>query len=155
LARLTQSALDGAKMKPLQFGNNDAKDVLMVAAYVYAARLAERLEGSHPPAESLKAIQAFFAATAGTALPLDAAILAAAGPGASSIAVWQEAVRREDALSYNEPSDWYYPTRESLGAAYVRHGDCRQAEAVFLYDVERTADAADRVPLLHNNTNPD
>ena len=89
------------------------------------------------------------------ALPLDAAILAGAAPGATSIAVWQEAVRRDDALSYNEPSDWYYPTRESLGAAYFRHGDCRRAEAVFLQDVERTADAAARVPLLHNNTNPD
>ena len=72
-----------------------------------------------------------------------------------AIAQLRQAVAAEDRLAYNEPSDWYYPTRESLGAAYVRHGDCRQAEAVFLYDVERTADAAARVPLLHNNTNPD
>lgn len=155
LAARVRSALDGATTKPLQFGNNNASDVMMTAAYVYAARLAEKLEASHPAAESLQLIQAFFAGTAGTALPLDAAILAGADPGGATIAIWQEAVRREDALSYNEPSDWYYPTRESLGAAYFRHGDYRRAEAVFLYDAERTADAAGRTPVLRNNTNPD
>jgi hypothetical protein len=51
---------------------------------------------------------------------LDARIAAAKGDTAGSIAAWHKAVDAEDQISYNEPPDWFYPTRESLGAALVR-----------------------------------
>ena len=37
-----------------------------------------------------------------------------------AIDAWRMAVGREDMLNYNEPADWFYPTRESLGAALLR-----------------------------------
>ena len=43
----------------------------------------------------------------------------------------ESAVAAEDALSYNEPADWYYPTRESLGAALMRAKRFVDAEKVF------------------------
>ena len=38
----------------------------------------------------------------------------------AALAAWHEAVAAEDKVVYNEPPDWFYPTRESLGAALMR-----------------------------------
>ena len=47
----------------------------------------------------------------------------------------------EDALNYNEPADWFYPTRESLGAALLRAHRADEAARVFREDLElRLAD---------------
>ena len=52
---------------------------------------------------------------------LEARIAAAASNNLdSAIRAWEKAVAVEDALSYDEPADWFYPTRESLGAAYFK-----------------------------------
>jgi cytochrome c-type biogenesis protein CcmH/NrfG len=40
-------------------------------------------------------------------------------------------VELQDALLYDEPPAWYYPVRESLGAALLRAGKAAEAEAVF------------------------
>jgi tetratricopeptide (TPR) repeat protein len=56
-------------------------------------------------------------------------------PGA--IGLWQRAVTLEDALGYNEPADWFYPTRHYLGAALLDAGRAQDAEAVFRADLER------------------
>jgi tetratricopeptide (TPR) repeat protein len=53
------------------------------------------------------------------------------------IARWKAAVARQDALVYDEPPGWYYPVRESLGAALLRAGKAPEAEAVFRADLER------------------
>ena len=37
----------------------------------------------------------------------------------------------QDGLAYDEPPAWYYPVRESLGAALLLAGDAARAEAVF------------------------
>ena len=50
---------------------------------------------------------------------------------------WRRAVELEDALSYGEPPDWYYPVRESLGAALLRSGQAEGAERVFREDLKR------------------
>src|SRR5262249_46190107 len=47
------------------------------------------------------------------------------------------AVGLEDALRYGEPPDWYYPVRESLGAALLRAGKAAEAEAVFRDDLKK------------------
>ncbi len=59
----------------------------------------------------------------------DAAI--AEARGSSSIDLWREAVAAEDKLNYDEPPAWYYPVRQSLGAALLKSGEYAAAEAVF------------------------
>jgi len=47
------------------------------------------------------------------------------------------AVAMQDRLAYNEPADWHYPVRESLGAALVLAGRAGEAEAVFRADLRK------------------
>jgi tetratricopeptide (TPR) repeat protein len=49
----------------------------------------------------------------------------------------QDAVRLEDALAYDEPSDWFFPVRHLLGAELVRDGKFKEAERVYRDDLER------------------
>jgi tetratricopeptide (TPR) repeat protein len=49
----------------------------------------------------------------------------------------REAVAVQDGLQYNEPADWFFPVRESLGAALLKSGDAGAAEKVFREDLER------------------
>jgi tetratricopeptide (TPR) repeat protein len=67
---------------------------------------------------------------------LDARIAAARGDRKAAIASWTKAVTAEDALAYDEPPAWYYPVRESLGAALLANGQPRKAEVVFRADLE-------------------
>jgi len=54
-----------------------------------------------------------------------------------ALALWKKAVELQDALSYDEPPAWYYPIRESLGAALLRAGRAPEAENVFRADLRR------------------
>jgi tetratricopeptide (TPR) repeat protein len=47
------------------------------------------------------------------------------------------AVAIQDSLKYDEPQDWFYPVRESLGAVLLKIGDDAGAEEVFRADLER------------------
>jgi tetratricopeptide (TPR) repeat protein len=47
------------------------------------------------------------------------------------------AVAVQDLLKYDEPQDWFYPVRESLGAVLLKIGDDAGAEEVFRADLER------------------
>ena len=49
----------------------------------------------------------------------------------------QEAVAIQDTLKYDEPPDWFFPVRESLGAALMMKGDSAGAEKVFREDLDR------------------
>jgi tetratricopeptide (TPR) repeat protein len=49
----------------------------------------------------------------------------------------EEAVRLQDALRYNEPQDWYYPVRHSLGAVLLSAGRAAQADAVYREDLKQ------------------
>ena len=55
----------------------------------------------------------------------------------SAIAHWQKATEAQDKLNYDEPPDWYYPVRESLGAALLVSGEAKEAEGVFREDLRR------------------
>jgi tetratricopeptide (TPR) repeat protein len=57
-------------------------------------------------------------------------------PGA--IQHYAAAVAVEDTLAYSEPPFWYYPTRQSLGAALLLAGDLDQAEQVLRASLART-----------------
>ena len=41
----------------------------------------------------------------------------------------------QDALPYTEPPFWYYPTRQSLGAALLAAGKAAEAQTVFEEDL--------------------
>jgi tetratricopeptide (TPR) repeat protein len=56
---------------------------------------------------------------------------------AGAIAMLTEAVAVQDSLKYGEPPDWFFPVRESLGAALLMNGDAAGAEKVFRADLER------------------
>jgi len=47
------------------------------------------------------------------------------------------AVATQDLLKYDEPQDWFYPVRESLGAVLLKIGDNAGAEEVFRADLDR------------------
>jgi tetratricopeptide (TPR) repeat protein len=67
---------------------------------------------------------------------LDARIAAAKGDHKSAVEYWRKAVAAHDALNYDEPPGWYYPVRESLGAALLLAGNAAEAEKVFRKDLE-------------------
>jgi tetratricopeptide (TPR) repeat protein len=73
---------------------------------------------------------------------LDARILADRSDLGGAIRQWRKAVAAEDQMNYHEPPDWYYPMRESLGAALLRNKQLREAEQVF------------RNELVQNPSNP-
>ena len=64
-------------------------------------------------------------------------IAAAKGDAKSAIAHYTTAVEKEDALDYDEPTDWFYPTRETLGAALLRDKQPAAAAKVFRADLAR------------------
>ena len=68
---------------------------------------------------------------------LGAKIALARKDNASAMAQLQEAVAVQDTLKYNEPEDWFFPVRESLGAVMLMNGDAVGAEKVFREDLDR------------------
>jgi len=73
---------------------------------------------------------------------LNGRIAEASGERAAAVAEYEAAVTLEDALNYNEPADWFYPVRETLGAALLRAG--RHADAARVFEAD----------LRHNPHNP-
>jgi tetratricopeptide (TPR) repeat protein len=67
---------------------------------------------------------------------LDARIQEAQGNLTQAIETWRKAVALNDTFLYNEPADWYYPVRESLGGALLRAHKPAEAEAIFRRDLE-------------------
>ena len=68
-------------------------------------------------------------------LSVDARIAAARGEQDRAIKFWQQAVASADQLPYDEPPVWFYPVRESLGAALLASGRAADAERVFRDDL--------------------
>ncbi|GGX93011.1 tetratricopeptide repeat protein [Pseudoduganella dura] len=56
----------------------------------------------------------------------------------AAIKAYQEAVDVQDTLPYTEPPYWYYPVRQSLGAAQLRAGRLDAAEQTFRASLART-----------------
>jgi len=68
---------------------------------------------------------------------LGAKIALAKKDNAGAIAMFKEAITIQDSLKYGEPPDWFFPVRESLGAALLMNGNPVGAERVFRADLER------------------
>jgi tetratricopeptide (TPR) repeat protein len=62
--------------------------------------------------------------------------IAEAEKSPETIALWEAAVNLEDQLAYNEPADWFYPTRHYLGAALLDAGKPKEAIAVYEADLQ-------------------
>ena len=68
---------------------------------------------------------------------VDARIAAQKGDLEKAVSDFKAAVATQDKLAYNEPADWHYPVRESLGAALLKAGHAAEAEAVFRADLKK------------------
>jgi tetratricopeptide (TPR) repeat protein len=68
---------------------------------------------------------------------LSAAIASDRGDRPAQIAFLQKAVRMQDELLYIEPPDWYFPTRQALGAALYATGKYDVAADTFRLDLQR------------------
>ena len=53
----------------------------------------------------------------------------------AAVRMLREAVAVQDTLKYDEPPDWFYPVRESLGGVLLMSGDTKGAEQVFRDDL--------------------
>ena len=62
------------------------------------------------------------------------------GNWTSAIMHLEKAVELNLALNYNEPSDWYYPVRHSLGAVYLDAKRAKDAERVYREDLADVPD---------------
>jgi len=68
---------------------------------------------------------------------LDARIATTQSDRERAIGHWKNAVQIQDRLYYGEPPEWFYPVRESLGAALLVNGQAVEAESVFRADLEQ------------------
>lgn len=58
------------------------------------------------------------------------------GDLAGAIKEFEIAVTIQDTLPYTEPPYWYYPVRQTLGAALIQDGRAKEAEAIFAQALE-------------------
>jgi tetratricopeptide (TPR) repeat protein len=68
---------------------------------------------------------------------LGAKIAMAKHDNAAALPLLREAVKIQDSLKYGEPPDWFFPVRETLGAALLMEGKAAEAEKVFRDDLDR------------------
>jgi tetratricopeptide (TPR) repeat protein len=68
---------------------------------------------------------------------LAAKIAVAKHDASSAASLLTEAVAMQDSLNYNEPPDWFYPVRESLGCVLLQDRKPAEAEKVFRADLAR------------------
>jgi tetratricopeptide (TPR) repeat protein len=80
---------------------------------------------------------------------IEGRIARAAGDAEAAAASFRRAVEIQDALPYLEPPYWYYPVRQSLGAALLAAGRAEEAERVFRKGLEATPNHAWLLYGLH------
>jgi tetratricopeptide (TPR) repeat protein len=68
---------------------------------------------------------------------IEARIAQAQGDTSTAIARFNEAAELQDRLPYMEPPYWYYPVRQSLGAALLQAGRLAEAEEQFRLALKR------------------
>jgi tetratricopeptide (TPR) repeat protein len=68
---------------------------------------------------------------------LGAQVALAKKDNAAAVGMLREAVAVQDTLKYNEPQDWFFPVRESLGGVLLMTGDAKGAEEVFRDDLAK------------------
>ncbi|WP_417623439.1 tetratricopeptide repeat protein [Paremcibacter congregatus] len=71
---------------------------------------------------------------------LQAEIHGKAGDYTKALSQADRAVRLEESLDYNEPPNWYFPTRHILGAVLMDAGKPAEAEVVYWADLQQNPD---------------
>ena len=66
----------------------------------------------------------------------------AEGDNTAAIDHWRKAAETEDTIPYMEPPFWYYPVRQSLGAALLKDGKPEEAEKEFTAALEHARGSA-------------
>jgi len=124
-------------------------DIRFPFAMAYYARgVAHAAKGQFAEAaaalDTVKAIDAATAADAESKTAVSIAVHALmaeiasrSGKHAEAVTHFREALKIEDAGLYFEPPKWYYPIRQSLGAALLKAGRNAEAEAVYREDLKR------------------
>lgn len=131
----------------------DARLPGLVGGYLYSRGVAQAATGRLSEARASLATLTAFAAglTSGVsggqnllkdilavAIPTVAGRIARAEHRqADEIALLREAVSAEDRLAYDEPWNWFVPTRQVLGEALLRNGSGAEAESVYREDLKR------------------
>ncbi len=100
-----------------------------------AARLAFQKEVDGLPGETPFGLNTASSVLKIATAILDAKIATAQNQPDRAIEAWRAAALAQDALNYDEPPGWYYPVRESLGAALLRAGQASEAEKIFRADL--------------------
>jgi tetratricopeptide (TPR) repeat protein len=106
------------------------------AAELDSLRAAQRAASSLPPAVVVGFTSPAVLLDIATDV-LGGDLAARAGRTAEAVRMLENAVRKEDALTYNEPADWYPPTRLTLGRVLTDAGRAREAQAVFREELRR------------------
>jgi tetratricopeptide (TPR) repeat protein len=116
VALANKGDVKGAKAELAAFGPLKANPKVMV------------LDGSDYPVSQLLAIADNL---------LQGEIALASKDTKIGIAKFTAAVAGQDKLPYTEPPFWYYPTRQSLGAALLKAGKAKEAQAVYEADLRQ------------------
>jgi hypothetical protein len=128
----------------------DAKLLTSNALWHWARALALHSKGRSPMAEvkafeaAAKAVPAdrgWMNSKASTILEIAADVLKArlSKDPAEAAKLLKAAASAQDQLAYDEPPEWYFPVRESLGAAMLRAGQAAEAEQVFRAGLKQSA----------------
>jgi tetratricopeptide (TPR) repeat protein len=114
-----------------------AQTPTLKAFWLYSRGIALTVRGKTSEASTLEQQLAAIDKATSRDDVLAARIAAAKGDKPGAIALLRDAVAVQDKLLYDEPADWYYPVRESLGGMLLESGDSKGAELVFREDLER------------------
>ena len=130
--KTTASVLDETRVEGLNYGNNKAVDLLRLANLILFNQARDATGGKL----ALKDVQQTSARAVGDlGKPLADDLAALQDDNEQGLAAWRKAVEVQDGLWYNEPPDWYYTVRESLGYALLAQGQAEEAERVFTEDL--------------------
>jgi tetratricopeptide (TPR) repeat protein len=118
----------------LAYGTNKAIDLFRIANLILINRAQQSTGHSLAFGDLQRGIRDQLAAGSASALSDDVQDIRGT-KDEQIIAVWKKAVAVQDSLYYNEPPDWYYTLRESLGYAYLAQGQYENAERAFTEDL--------------------
>ena len=89
------------------------------------------------PAESMSSLNPTTRILAIAADVLGARIAEVKHDNQTALVLFNKGIKEEDSLAYDEPPQWFYPVRESLGGMLLRSGNYADAEKVFRADLEK------------------
>jgi hypothetical protein len=118
----------------LRYGSNKAVELLRIANLILLNKALDNSHGTLDMAALKNASAEVFGKDQQQGLSADLQELKGDN-NEQIIAAWRQAVKIQDELDYNEPPDWYYTLRESLGYALLKQGQYAQAERVLREDL--------------------